>query len=119
MGQPRGSGDSDQPLEESHTVHLVLREGFRGHKVVVTLNERRVYDAVDVTTDPLTARAGAVAVSGATRRARLAVSVTPGALAAAVDVDVAMHPYVAISLIGEGTVALETSAVPFHAFGGP
>jgi hypothetical protein len=102
----------------AHTVHLVLREGFQGHTVVVTLNDRRVYEAVGLTTDPLTARAGAAAVSEAARTARLAVSVTPGSLAAAVDLDVAARPYVAISLVGEGTVAFETSAVPFRGRGG-
>jgi hypothetical protein len=42
------------------------------------------------------------------------VSVTPGNLAAAFDVDVVERPFVAISLIGEGTVAFETSATPFR-----
>ena len=93
---------------------VVLCEGFRGHSVLITLNGRRVFEAADVTTDPLTARAGAAALSAVTRVARLAVSVTPGPLAAAADVDVAKYPYVAISLVGEGTVAFETSAVPFR-----
>jgi hypothetical protein len=42
------------------------------------------------------------------------VSVTPGNLAAAFDVDIVERPYVAISLIGEATLAFETSAVPFR-----
>ena len=104
--------------EGAHTVHLVLREGFRGHTVVVTLNDRQVYEAVGLTTDPLTARAGAAALAGSAPTARLGVSVTPGPWAAAVDLDVAARPYVAISLVGEGTVAFETSAVPFRGRGG-
>jgi hypothetical protein len=40
--------------------------------------------------------------------------VTPGNPAATFDVDVVERPYVAISLIGEGTVAFETSAAPFR-----
>ena len=95
-------------------MHLLLREGFRRHTVVITLDDRRVYEAVDVTTDPLTAHAGAAAVSETSPMAHLAVSVTPGPLAAAADVNVAAHPYVAISLVGAGTVAFETSAVPFR-----
>src|SRR5215510_7630209 len=71
---------------------VVLCEGFRGHSVLITLNGRRVFEAADVTTDPLTARAGAAALSAVTRVARLAVSVTPGPLAAAADVDVAKYP---------------------------
>ena len=100
--------------EGAHIMIVVLCEGFRGHSVLITLNGRRVFEASDVTTDPLTARAGAAALSAVTRVARLAVSVTPGPLAAAADVDVAKYPYVAISLVGEGTVAFETSAVPFR-----
>jgi hypothetical protein len=38
--------------------------------------------------------------------------VTPGDLTAAFD-SMSSHPYVAISLVGEGTVAFETSASPF------
>jgi hypothetical protein len=95
-------------------MHLVLRNGFRGHSVVITMNDRRVYDAADVTTDPVTARAGAVAVRAPVHRARVAVSVKPGNLMAAFDVDIAVHPHVAISLVGDGTVAFETSTVPFR-----
>jgi hypothetical protein len=109
------SREGGQPPEELHTVHLVLRDGFRGHTVAITLNDRLVYDAVDVTTDPLTARAGALAVRATGGVARLGVSVTPGGLSAAVDVNVAAHPYIAISVVGEGTVAFETSAAPFRA----
>jgi len=95
-------------------MHLVLLEGFRGHSVVITMNERCVYEAAGVTTDPITARADAVAVRAPDRRARVAVSVTPGDLAAAFDVDIGVHPHVAISLVGGGTVAFETSTSPFR-----
>ena len=92
-------------------MHVVLRGGFRGHTVALTLNERRVFFAAGVITDPMTASAGAIFVSVPKGTARLAVSVSPGDLGAALDVDVAAHPHVAISLVGEGTLAFETSAV--------
>ena len=95
-------------------LHLVLRDGFRGHGVVVTMNERVVYHAVSVTTNWATARADAVDIPSAVPAARLAITVTPGRLASAVDIDLATHPHVAISLVGAGTVAFETSAVPFR-----
>jgi hypothetical protein len=95
-------------------LHLVLREGFNRHRVVITMNERKIYDADDVTTDAAAARADAREVASRSRAAHLVVSVTPGNRAAAFDVDVATRPYVAISLIGEGTVSFETSAVPFR-----
>ena len=94
-------------------MHLVLRDGFREHSVVITMNDRRVYEADGVTTDPITARAGAVAVRAAAAKTRVGVSVTPGNLAAVFDVDIGVHPHVAISLIGGGTVAFETSTRPF------
>jgi len=77
------------------------------------MNDRKIYDAADVTTDAGTARADAREVVSRSRAARLVVSVTPGNRDAAFDVDVAARPYVAISLIGAGTVSFETSAVPF------
>jgi hypothetical protein len=95
-------------------MHLVLRDGFHDHTVVITLNDRRVYDSKGVTTDPISARAGAVAVRAPARRAHLGVTVTPGDLVAAFDIDVKDHPHVAISLVGDGTIALESSTLPFR-----
>ena len=95
-------------------MHLVLREGFQRHRVVITMNDRKIYQAADVTTDAAAARADAREVISRSRTAHLVVSVMPGHLAASFDVDVMARPYVAISLIGEGTVAFETSAVPFR-----
>lgn len=96
-----------------YTVHVTLLEGFRSHAVVITLNDRTVYDAIDVTTDPATSHADALALHAASSIARLTVSVMPGPLTAAFDLDIATRPYVGISLVGEGTLAFETSAVPF------
>lgn len=95
-------------------MHVVLRDGFRGHSVVITMNGKRVYEAAGVTTDPVTVRAGVVAVRLPVRTARVGVSVTPGNLGGAFDVDVTVHPHVAISLVGDGTLAFETSKVPFR-----
>ena len=78
------------------------------------MNDRKIYQAADVTTDQASARADSRHVISRSRTAHLVVSVTPGNLAAAFDVDVVARPYVAISLIGEGTVAFETSAAPFR-----
>jgi len=95
-------------------LHLVLRNGFRGHAVVVTMNDRIVYQAASIRTDRATARADAVDVPSPVPRARLTVAVTPGNLASAVNIDLATHPHVAISLVGTGTVAFETSSAPFR-----
>jgi hypothetical protein len=110
----KGSRRGDRLPKETHTLHLVLREGFQHHRVVITMNDRKIYQAADVTTDAVAARADAREVILRSRNAHLVVSVTPGNPAATFDVDVVERPYVAISLIGEGTVAFETSAAPFR-----
>jgi hypothetical protein len=114
MALSKGSGGGARAPRETHTLHLVLRGGFRGHGVVITLNDKTVYQARSVTTHLVTARADALEVTSRSRTARLAVSVTPGDLSAAFDVDLATHPHVAISLVGEATVAFESSATPFR-----
>src|SRR6266851_5028735 len=108
------SRDCAQVPKAPRTVHLLLRDGFHGHTVVITMNDLEVLHAVGIVTDPVSARAGAIAVCVTTGTARFAVSVTPWNLMAALDVDVVAHPHVAISLVGEGTVAFETSAVSFR-----
>jgi len=110
----KGSHRGGRAPKETHTLHLVLREGFQRHRVVITMNDRKIYQAADVTTDAGAARADAREVNSRSRTAHLVVSVTPGNLAAAFDVDIVERPYVAISLIGEATVAFETSAAPFR-----
>ena len=92
-----------------HPLHIVLRDGFRGHTVVIAVDGLEVYRRLDVTTDVGRARADAFDVTAASAVARIAVSVTPGDVAASMDFDVARHSHVAISLIGEGTVSFETS----------
>ena len=113
MGSSTDSGDSGQGPNAQLTVHIVLRDGFRGHTVDVTLNDWTVLHLVGITTDPETARAAAITLHATVGTVRLAVSVTPGNLAAALDVDLTVYPYVAISLVGEGTIAFETSPVSF------
>src|SRR5262245_6676147 len=110
---PEPSQAWEEP-EEEHTLHLVLREGFQRHQVLITMNDRKIYQEADVTTDVAAAWADAKDVLSRSRNAHLVVSVTPRNLAAAFGVDLAERPYVAISLIGEATVAVETSGTPFH-----
>jgi len=109
-----GASKGDRAPKERLTLHLVLREGFQRHRVVISMNDRKIYQAADVTTDVAAARADATDAISRSRTAHLVVSVTPGNLAAAFDVDIVERPYVAISLIGEATVAFETSAAPFR-----
>ena len=114
MARSKEPGKAGRPPKETYTLHLVLREGFQRHRVVITMNDRKIYQAAEVTTDVEASRADARDVISRSRTAHLVVSVTPGNLAAAFDVDLVARPYVAISLIGEATVAFETSAAPFR-----
>jgi hypothetical protein len=100
--------------EGAFTLHLVLREGFRQHRVLVVMDGRAIYQAGSVTTDAITATADARDVTSTSRHAHLVVSVMPGNLAAAFDIDIAARPYLGISLVGANTIASETSALPFR-----
>lgn len=96
-----------------HALHITLLDGFRKHAVVIVVDGHEVYRRAGVTTDPMIARADAFQVAAASRVVRVAVFGTPGNYVGSLDVDVARHPYLAISLVGEGTVSFETSAHPF------
>jgi hypothetical protein len=108
---------SAEPGMEGHTsqhaLHITLLDGFRGHVVVIDVDGHEVYRRDGVTTHPTIARADAFQVAAASRVAHVAVFVTPGDYVGSLDVDVARHPHLAISLVGEGTVSFETSAHRF------
>jgi hypothetical protein len=97
-----------------HDLHIALRDGFRGHTVVIVVDGREVYRRAGVATDPTTARADTVDVTTESRVAHIAVSVTPGNIGASADLDVSAYPHVAISLVGVGTVCFEISPWPFR-----
>jgi hypothetical protein len=96
-----------------HRLHVILRDGFCGHAVVIAVDRRKVYQRSGVTTDPTILRADALDLAVGAKRIRVLVSVIPGYYAASVDLDVSRHPHLAISLIGEGTVSFEISAHGF------
>ncbi len=97
-----------------HALHITLLDGFRRHAVVIVVDGREVYRRAGVTTDPTTAHADAFQVAAASRVAHVAVLAIPGDYVASLDVDVARHPHLAISLIGVSTVSFETSAHGFR-----
>jgi hypothetical protein len=78
--------------------------------VVIVVDGHEVYRRDGITTDPTIARADAFQVAAASRGAHVAVFATPGDYVGSLDVDVARHPHLAISLVGEGTVSFEMSA---------
>jgi len=109
-----GSGMGDpHPPDTQRALHITLRDGFRGHTVVIVVDGHEVYHRAGVTTDPTMSRADAVKLVVAPRLVQVAVSVTPGDYIASLDLDVSAHPHLAISLVGEGTVSFETSAHRF------
>jgi hypothetical protein len=90
---------------------LALRDGFRGHTVVITVNGREVYRRARVTTSPA-APVETVEVATESDWAQVRVVAVPGAFCGELDVDVTVYRFVAISLIGDGTVSFEPSAIP-------
>lgn len=94
-------------------LHIVLRDGFRGHTVIITVNGREVYRRSGVTSALMSA-GDTVEVETVSDVAHIAVSATPGTFRGSLDVDLSAHPHVAISLVGDGTVSFEPSATPLR-----
>lgn len=106
-------GDAPMP-DVRHPFHVTLRDGFRGHTVVLHVDHREVYRQAGVSTDPATARADAFELAAPSDMVRIWVSVAPGDYTATFDLDVARFPHLSIGLVGESTVICEISAVPFR-----
>ena len=100
--------DDSQTPNAKRDLHIVLREGFRGHTIVIVVDGREVYRRSGVTTDVQTSHADTIDVAAVSRRPRIAVSVTPGDLVASLDLDVGTYRHLAISLVGEATLSFET-----------
>ena len=74
-----GSGNGDaHRLDIRRPLHITLRDGFRGHAVVILVDGKAVYHRAGLTTDASTSRADAVDLVVASRQIEVAVSVTPG-----------------------------------------
>jgi hypothetical protein len=90
-----------------HRLHITFRNGFRGHTVVIVVDGREVYRRAGVTTDRHDLPTDVVVVDAGAAVVSLAVSATPGDIAASLEVDVSRHPHMAIDLVGGGTVGFE------------
>ena len=104
-----GMDSGGQAPKREHALLITLRDGFRGHAVVITVEGREVYRRTDVTTARSGSRADMVELVTGSRVAHVAISATPGNYVASLDVDVSAHPHLAISLVGESTVSFEPS----------
>ena len=82
---------------------------------MIAVDGLEVYRGLGVTTDRGRPRVNEFDVTAASASAHIAVSMTPGEVAASMDFDLTRHSHVAISLIGESTVSFETVFGP----GGP
>src|SRR5262245_4715680 len=95
------------------SLHIVLRHGFRGHSVAVTVDGREVYQRDSVSTDADAALADTLDLIVSAPMVRVALSATPGDYCGSIDLDVVAHPHLVISLVGEGTVSFEISTHDF------
>jgi hypothetical protein len=94
------------------TLHIALKDGFRGHTVLIAVDGEEVYHGVVVTTPAVGSCVDMLAVPVDSRLAHVRVAVIPGNLAVSFRTDPSIHPYATISLIGERTVRCLTSAAP-------
>jgi hypothetical protein len=97
----------------AHRLHIRLRDGFRGHTITIAVDGHEVYRGVGVVTGAAVAPPDPIDVPAASPIVHVEVSITPGDIAAALDLDVSAFPYLAIGLVGEGTVNFETAPHPF------
>ena len=95
-----------------HDFEVVLGSGFRGHMVTIVMDGREVYRQAGVKTNPLTSRADTFVATSERPEVNILVRVTPGDLVLPVDCDLRAHTRVTISLIGKGSLWVETDAVP-------
>jgi hypothetical protein len=110
--EPR-SGGPPAPSGQ-YALHIVLRDGFRGHTVVIVVDDREVYRRRGITLDAMTGPPDVVHVPTASRVAHVAVSVLPGDIDASMDLDVGAQPHLTIRLVGSATVNFEASAQPLR-----
>jgi hypothetical protein len=97
-----------------HELAIVLGSGFRGHSVVIMLDGREAYRAANVVTNMASSQADTFVTITEERHVHVLVRVTPGDLVLSADCDVSTHTRVVISLIGKGSLWLETqSASPW------
>ena len=89
---------------------IVLGSGFWGHSVVILLDGREAYRQGDVTTDPLTSHADRFVATGERGHVHVLVRVTPGDLVLSADCDLRTHTRAVISLLGKGSIWIETDA---------
>ena len=94
-----------------HRLHVVLKDGFRGHTVVVSVDGRKMYARSALTTDPVLGHADVLDLPVSPGPSHISVSATPGAVVGSLDVDVSLHPHLVVSLIGDGTVTFETGPI--------
>ncbi|MGE0259309.1 MAG: hypothetical protein AB7H71_08630 [Alphaproteobacteria bacterium] len=95
-----------------HPLHIALHDGFQGNHVRISVDGQTVFDRAGVRTDLRISRADAVDVSAPAQHVRIEVTVDPGGVAGATEVDAAATPYVAIDLAGSG-IQFKLSADPF------
>jgi hypothetical protein len=86
------------PHPGADVMHIALHDGFAGHTVAVKVDGREVYRRAGVTTDLRISRADAFDVETAAPLAEVEVTVEPGGLHAAIRLDVAATPYLAVDL---------------------
>jgi hypothetical protein len=95
------------------TLHVDLRDGFRGHSVKITIDGREVYNRSGVTTDLTISRADGFEAQSGDGTVQVHVSVDPGGIAGSTTIDSSENAYLSVSLRGS-EVRFDVSAEPFR-----
>jgi hypothetical protein len=94
-------------------LHLHLRDGFAGERVVVRAGDRVLLDEPDVRTRPQIGRALVREVEVPDGPVALHVALPGRALARTLTVEAARTPYVGVTAAPDGTLALTAAAETF------
>lgn len=95
-------------------LHIALRDGFAGQHVRIKLNGRMVYDRASVATDLRISRADALDVEAPPGTSHVTVTIDPGRISDATEVDAGSTPYLALDLEENGRMRWTPSTEPFR-----
>ena len=97
------------------TLHIALQDGFKNHTVKIEVDGVRVYSQQGVSTDLRISLAASLDVEVAKPLVSVHVSVDPGLLTAAREVDVLATPYLLVSVNAAGAMQLTpTTELPLY-----
>lgn len=97
-------------------LHIALQSGFRDDSVVITVNNREIYNKSGVTTNLVISLADKVNVLVDGQNALIKVNVTSKKIEGTVTIQVTDTPYLAVDLDKDSNLQMTPSKEPFTYF---